>query len=104
MLRQGEQEIFREEVKLLALGTVVGGGTLILTNTRIIYEKKDVASLFGGGKVNTEMDCVLSDIRNLSQGRVNVVSIETNYKNYEFSVQDPNWWHQAIKNTMDVFV
>ncbi len=114
MLRQGEQLIFQEPVKMLLLGTMVAGGTLYLTNTRLIYEKKDVTSLFGGSRVRTDLDCLLSDIRNISQGRANaqlssftknILFIETNLnKSYEFAVQDPNWWYQAIKNTMDNYI
>ncbi|MCK5038093.1 MAG: hypothetical protein KAS16_03240, partial [Thermoplasmata archaeon] len=94
MLRQGEQVVFQENVKMLAHGQVVAGGNLILTNTRLIYEKKESGGLLSSGRVSTHFESVLTNIRNVAVSKPliqlfsnNVLRIETNdNRSIEFSV------------------
>ena len=104
MLRQGEQVIFQENVKMLSHGQVVSGGPLILTNTRIIYEKKDAGGLLSSGRVSTQFESVLTNVRNVAVSKPlvqlfsnNVLRIETNdNRSIEFSVRDPDRWNHTI--------
>ncbi len=89
---------------MLAHGQVVAGGSLILTNTRLIYEKKESGGLLSSGRVSTHFESVLTNIRNVAVSKPliqlfsnNVLRIETNdNRSIEFSVRDPDRWNHTI--------
>ena len=105
MLKRNEEIIRQEPVKMIVQGKSTGGGKLILTNKRVVFEKKGKGSLLGGGSFITELDADLMDIKNVTVAKPlipipfltsNVCRIEFRGQSYEFGVKIPGEWKTAI--------
>ncbi|MCI4330508.1 MAG: hypothetical protein L3K19_01505 [Thermoplasmata archaeon] len=103
LLSRGESLIIQESSRLISSGGV--GGTLILTNQRLVFEAKTGGGLLAGNSGVTVVNLELERIWNLhaSVARFDVpglsrhtLTVESSAGRHSFGVADPARWGNAI--------
>jgi len=105
LLKPGEQMLNEEKVTMVKGGRTHSGGSLIVTDRRLVYEMAEKGGLFRGGSTTTLVDIHLTKIYNVSESKPlikipfvtkNILRVELSDGAVDFAVKDPTNWKTIL--------